>query len=175
MYTRAYKFLAWIFFIIGAAFVIAAAACFFALRTHGGVQFSAEPESDLQVLWIVFAAVGVSMWIPSAVLACVYTSIRRRQVYLRSNGTRVEAAVDQITPVYAQAYSTSSIPYLITLRWTNSRDGKTYIYRSEPLRFNPERYMMEHGITTLPVYVDRDNPRRYFVDTGELMKDVVVL
>ena len=54
-------------------------------------------------------------------------------------------------------------PLVIRCQAVNPADGCVYVFQSEAFWFDPSPFL--EGLSTLPVYVDGDNYRRYAVDT----------
>jgi len=173
MYRKPFIILGIVFGLIGAAFLIAG-ICVYAFIPAGQWMNEFRFGTDAAVSSFVFLLIGAIFFVMGLIFFLVVAAVKRRQESLRSQGIRIDAAVDQVANVYWGQYNYGyRMPCTITLRWENQRDGKTYIYRSEPLSFNPENYMKDHHITTLPVYIDRENPKRYYVDVSQLTQNIV--
>lgn len=56
-----------------------------------------------------------------------------------------------------------ALPLVIRCQAVNPADGCVYVFQSEAFWFDPSPFL--EGLSTLPVYVDGDNYRRYAVDT----------
>ncbi|MBQ6992419.1 MAG: hypothetical protein IJN50_05890 [Clostridia bacterium] len=46
--------------------------------------------------------------------------------------------------------------------------GKEYTFRSEPLSYNPKEIIERKNITNFPVYLDKNDPRKYYMSLDEL-------
>jgi hypothetical protein len=163
-----YKIAAWVF--LGIGIVLAAVTGILINVYEISISRSFQPHTDPEIAAMVLAILAVVMLILAACFAGVVAAYKRRENGLRAGGVKVEAAIDEVRAVLNVSTSTVQ-PYIIVCRWEH--DGKVYIYRSEYLSFNPERYLADHGITTMTVYTDPYNPKRYYVDVN-LFKNVVV-
>jgi hypothetical protein len=93
---------------------------------------------------------------------------------LLKNGYYINAEIEEV--IYNTSYSVNGrSPYIITCKWKNSTDGNTYLFKSEKIWNNPESIIEEKNITTLQVYLDMDNPKKYFVSLENLENNVVDL
>lgn len=82
---------------------------------------------------------------------------------------------ERYRPVYAKIDSVYKIPFIpingrrpfrIHVTHYNENDGQTYEFKSEWIWNDPSGDIAAAGVTELPVYVDRNQPRHYFVDIG---------
>ena len=55
-------------------------------------------------------------------------------------------------------------PYRIICEWSNPLDNKKYIFKSKNIWINPEDIIIERDIQQFPVYINRDNMKKYVVD-----------
>jgi hypothetical protein len=163
-----YKIAAWVFFGIGIVFAAVAGILINVYKISINNLF--RSHSDPEIAAMILAIMAVVMLILAACFAGVVAAYKRREDGLRAGGVKIEAAIDEVRAVLNVSTSTAQ-PYIIVCRWEHN--GKIYIYRSEYLSFNPERYLADHGITTMTVYTDPYNPKRYYVDV-DLFKNVVV-
>ncbi len=112
-------------------------------------------------LGFVFFAIGAGMRL-AAQLA------ERKEADLRQNGTPV------LTQYQAVRLNTSlrvngRHPFQIVTQWLNPQTGKLHLFHSENLWFDPTSFAEGRGIT---VYLDRQKPKRYFMDVSFLPKTV---
>ena len=90
------------------------------------------------------------------------TRARARRAKLLEEGQRIDAgiiAVDWDTRFRVNG----RCPLVIRCQAVNPADGCVYVFQSEAFWFDPSPFL--EGLSTLPVYVDGDNYRRYAVDT----------
>jgi hypothetical protein len=56
-------------------------------------------------------------------------------------------------------------PYQIISQWLDSRTNKVYVFRSQNISFNPEKFIQRKEIQ---VRIDPDNPKKYSMDISFL-------
>ena len=66
-------------------------------------------------------------------------------------------------------------PYIIICEWVNPVDNKRYIFKSKNIWIYPNNIIEEKNIKQFPVYIDKENKNKYFVDVDFLTEDVVDL
>ncbi len=121
----------------------------------------------LVLMGIVFGAVGGSMF-----LIEIKKNIKRKN--LIASGQYIMARVDSIN--LNVNYSVNGRhPYNIICNYYDDYKDITYIYKSDNLWFDPEEIISSRGIEELKVYIDRTNPKKYYVDTTVLENRVVDL
>lgn len=170
IYQRYYRICAIVFLSIGIAFFIPVIVIM--AVNHLTLQDLFRFDTDPQIISFVFALMAIVLIAIGAVFAGVVKSMTARRDALRSGGLRVDAVIDDIRPLYEMAMTTYSTPYVVICRYESNH--VTYIYKSGPINYNPASFLTEHKITTLPVYIDRYNPKRYFVDDSMLTENVVI-
>jgi hypothetical protein len=137
------------------------------------------PALILSVMGLIFLLASLSM-----IIKTVRGSAVNRN--LMQTGTRVSAKVTSVqTNFFGQTMpmevktttfsafpgaSSSSLPsrmisYTIVAQWLNPKDSKMYVFNSEPINYNPESLVLNKEIG---VYVDLDNPQKYYVDISNL-------
>lgn len=89
----------------------------------------------------------------------------RSPAWLRRNGIPLDAEVIAFSPTMTDQ---RKMGWQIIARGLGPKTHKTYTFRSDPLRFNPSEHI-EQG-QFIPVLVDPDNPKAYWVDTTGLME-----
>lgn len=89
---------------------------------------------------------------------------RRRAEWLRRNGTRVDATFQRVEP--NESFSVNGRhPFRIVAQWLDPARNEVHVFHSENLWFDPTEYVAEG---TIPVFVERGNPRRYVMDVSFL-------
>ncbi|MDR0397099.1 MAG: hypothetical protein LBH66_07335 [Oscillospiraceae bacterium] len=169
VYWKMYRIVAWVFLGVGALLAIACACVMIFNGVSGSDLFAFETDAAIGAF--VCAVMAAAFLLLAAVFGGVCAMYSRRAERLRAEGMKIEAVIDDIQPLYNYADMTTN-PYVVVCRW--EYDNKVYIYRSEYMRFNPTKYFEDHGIKTMTVYVDKYNPRRYYIDISELTKNVVL-
>lgn len=59
--------------------------------------------------------------------------------------------------------------YMIICKWTDTYSKTDLVFKSEYVTYNPEPIIKAKGITSFPVYIDRDNPKKYYVSLENLL------
>ncbi|MBA1275750.1 hypothetical protein [Stutzerimonas azotifigens] len=57
-------------------------------------------------------------------------------------------------------------PWKIVAQWQNPETQKLHIFNSDNIWFDPSRFVSE--LNQVRVFIDRQNPKRYSMDTGFL-------
>lgn len=107
-------------------------------------------------LGFVFSLVGI---IPLIILKKRKNSFKR----LKSTGKRVDAKIDSIDINISYTINGRN-PYRINCSYTDPYTNKIYFFKSENIWFNVEVVVANNNIITLPVYMDQNNPSKYYVD-----------
>lgn len=112
-----------------------------------------------------------SMGLAFAAIGFVFIFYKIKKIknrkYLMENGELVYAEITGVD--YNRSYRVNGRnPYVITCKWVDSSTGLFYFFTSENIWFDPELVIYERDIKTLPVYIDRDNPKKYAVSLEEL-------
>ena len=108
-----------------------------------------------------------------AVISSIYfmkRASKRSLSMLRDTGMLINAEyVKTEMNIYSASHGVN--PYNIYCRWTDPQDGVVYDFCSFDIWKNPEKIITERNIKTIPVYVDADNKKRYFVDTSIIIDE----
>ena len=127
----------------------------------------------LSILGVVFFVIGLF------VLIFKFRNIAKVKDLL-ANGTKISAKVISVKASDPSQNSfvsnrSSSFNYNVSqqqtfnivAQWLNPQDNQMYVFESEDLGYNPESIISGKNID---VYIDRMNPKRYYVDTSSLPK-----
>lgn len=104
-----------------------------------------------------FFAVGLG-------IVLVSRSNRKRINHLKANGTPIETTFQSVE-INGSLVVNGNSPYQILTQWTNPENAKLHIFKSENIWFDPSKHIKEEKITVL---IERNNPKRYYVDTSFL-------
>lgn len=110
-------------------------------------------------LGVVFTALGAGMIVVSA-------RRRRLEARLKASGVPVEAtfqSVEQNTSMKVNGQS----PWRVLAQWLDPSTSKVHVFKSDNLWFDPSAYIKDRKIN---VFIDRANPKRYYVDLSFLPK-----
>jgi len=113
-------------------------------------------------LLLLLPLIGGVSFILGTSMIIVNIKRKRRKSKLLENGDYINAEIEEV--IYDTSYSVNRIsPHVIVCKWENPADGNTYVFKSENIWYDPEPIIEEKNIITLPVYINRDNLKKYFV------------
>lgn len=108
---------------------------------------------------LVFASTGLGLVLPSWIR-------RKSHERLRQSGTPVIAKVQQVVENRRQRRG-GRHPYQVVAQWQSPRTGEIHVFKSENIWFDPGPHL---GSDELTVFIERDNPKKYYVDLTMLPK-----
>ena len=109
---------------------------------------------DISSLLCGFILIGIGL-----IFFIKYFKNDKKYKRLMLNGTIVSARIVNISRV--------GTSYIINCEF-DGFDGKKYNYKSEALKFNPADILNYKEIDKIPVYVDMNNLKNYYVDISSL-------
>ena len=126
------------------------------IRDFLSLWFPATLVGGLGALFFLIGA-GITLW---GVMQ------RRKEGDLRLNGVRVEAdlRVEQNTSIG----KSGSHPWRLVGQWHDPSTNQVHVFRSRNLWFDPTQHVRDRQHVT--VFLERGNPKRYFVDVSFLPK-----
>ena len=98
----------------------------------------------------------------------IYSSIYRPHVarekikYLKENGIRIEAELKNVD--LKGLIDLGGVGYVIPCVYFDPNTNKTYEFVSEEIWFDKKKINPNYSIKTIPVYVDKDDFTKYYVD-----------
>ena len=110
-------------------------------------------------LGLVFLLLGLGLLIPRWIRGKAHDRLRR-------TGTPIRAKLQQVTELKGRR-SGDRHPYQIVAQWLNPRTGEIHVFKSEPIWFEPTQYLESDEVT---VFIELNNPRKYYVDVTMLPK-----
>ena len=118
-------------------------------------------------LGIIFVIIGVS-----GIVIKIKNDIKEKS--LKENGELIYA--DYIETALNTLYEVNGRhPYNIICEWNNPLDGKRYVFKSRNIWKDPESTIEERNIKQFPVYINRDNMKKYAIDIEVLTENIVDL
>ena len=121
-----------------------------------------------EYLFLIFPAIGAMFFIIGASIGIVKFKKANGKKRLMEYGELIYADIEQIG--LNSSYSVNGrSPYLIYCHWTDPDSLTTYTFKSPNIWGNPEPQMKAKGLTNIPVYIDRGNPKKYYVSVDELL------
>ncbi len=106
------------------------------------------------VVGLFFFAIGGGMVLYG------WRKARKRQ-WLMTEGTPVQAQIQGVERNTSYKVNGRS-PWYIAAQWQHPTSGKVHIFESDNIWFDPEPYL---GGVTVTVYIDRNDPGTYHMDT----------
>jgi len=89
-----------------------------------------------------------------------------KTIKLKENGKRVEAK-------YIQTVTTKGKKtYNIICKWREPNTEIEYEFKSNDIWDNPRYAISQNNIEKIPVYIDPENPKKYYVDTKEILEKI---
>lgn len=149
MENKVVNIIKWVFLVIGLALLALA----FLTRDKGGIIV-------LAILGVVFTAIG------GGIMAFAWMS-KKKEIELRRNGQVVQAQLQEVQINESVSVNGNS-PYQIVAQLLDKNSNQMYIYKSANLWYDPSSFL--ENKTTVPVYIDSNNPARYFMDIDFLPK-----
>lgn len=122
--------------------------------------------SGAQILNWIFLVMGL---LESGIgIGLLITSVRRKKLtkQLKENGLRLEAEVIGIS-LNQQISSNDRHPYMLDCQCIMP-DGSIQVLHSEPIWYDPTNMLQDSYV---PVYVDRKNYKKYYVDLARVLPD----
>ncbi len=118
-------------------------------------------------VWLIFFIVGFIFFSIGLIMIIYHGKSKKKYQMLRENGQKIYATIENITQNTSIRVNGKS-PYIITCKWMNMITGNTYLFKSPNIWFNPQPILFQRNITMLLVYIDRENPEKYFVSIDEI-------
>jgi len=123
------------------------------------------------VLVAVFGGIGGVFFLIGIIVLGV--NVRRKKLNKRlvENGRKIYADLYEI--VINGSYRVNRRhPYNITCKWQDKSSGILYLFKSENIWFDPSSIIEEKNITKLPVYVDENDFKKYYVEIDSIVEKV---
>ncbi len=131
----------------------------------------ASPENirsgrDIAFEWVI-PIFGSVIFVIGFIFAVMKLRKKDLEKKLLESGRRIDATVEEIE--FNTSYSVyHKNPYVINCKWADSATDETYLIRSESIWYDPKPIIESEKLTTVPVYMDMNNPKEYYVSVGEL-------
>ena len=135
-----------------------------------GVIFVAVGTGVCYVTGLRWPLIHVGLGAVFVILSISFLVYLRRRAATESRlletGTRIQANIDDVSLNYSVRVNWRH-PYVIQCSWLDPQTQKVYVFHSDSIWYNPTPYLGDR--TTLPVYIDPDNPKHYVVDTEGIL------
>ena len=124
----------------------------------GAIFVDPEAKLALTIMGVIFAGIG------GGIIAFGRWSAQK-EADLRQNGQLIEAEFQEVEQ-NGSIEVNGEHPYRIVAKWHDTSNNRLHVFRSANLWFDPTDYVQEW----IPVYVDRNNPKLYHMETSFLPK-----
>lgn len=122
----------------------------------------------------VWVGIGVLFGLTALVMFLIYKNGSDKKKQLKEMGSYVMADIVDIdvqVNMTVQMGTMKMNPYFILCQYIDG-NGHPYLFKSKNLYYNPSGLLKS---PQLKVYVDLNNPKRYFVDTDSILPENAVL
>ena len=126
-------------------------------------------DPDVRFLPFIFLGLGILFLIVGITCMTVLCRRRSRNEQLVKNGFYVTARVRDIYPNENVRINGRS-PFVLECHYKDPTTGTVHVFKSENIMFYP----IDAKDTDIRVYVDPQNPDRYYVDTSSLTDSVII-
>ncbi len=128
-------------------------------------------NKDLDKITIIIPIFGV-IFLSIGLMVLIIPKIKNsKHKTIKQNGKRIEASY--IETVINTSYSFNNMnPYNIVCQWYDEYEGEYYIFESENIWSDPQDIIEKYNIVTIPVYIDVNNKKNYYVDIEDIMKQL---
>ena len=129
---------------------------------------------SLDKLFLIFPGIGMIFVIMgvSGIVIKIKNDIKEKS--LKENGELIYA--EYVETVLNTLYEVNGRhPYNIICEWNDTLDGKKYVFKSKNIWKDPESTIEERNIKQFPVYINRDNMKKYTIDIEALTENIVDL
>ena len=126
-------------------------------------------DPDVRFLPFIFLGLGIIFLIVGITCMTVLCRRRSRNEQLVKNGFYVTARARDIYPNENVRINGRS-PFVLECHYKDPTTGTVHVFKSENIMFYP----IDAKDTDIRVYVDPQNPDRYYVDTSNLTDSVII-
>lgn len=136
-------------------------------------NFRSGSGTTVGLIFIIIGAIILIAGISVIIVNIIKNSKnKKKKKNLIENGKRVSAHIDQINCNYNYSVN-GKHPYKIECSYSDPYTNKVYLFYSDNIWFNVEAIMNASGISTVSVYIDKNDPTNYYIDVDELRKNIV--
>ena len=98
----------------------------------------------------------------------VGTLTGRKDAYLKTHGIPLDTEFQSVECNEVLSVN-GKHPFRVLTLWQNPSTSELFIFKSHNLWFDPSNYIKRKNIT---VFIERNNPRKYYVDLSFLPKEL---
>ena len=118
---------------------------------------------SLDLLILIVPGIGLIFLIIGGTGILLKVSKKKLENRLKKDGKLIYADYDET--IINTSYSINRRhPYKIICEWINPVDNEEYMFKSRNIWINPEDIIEERNIKQFPVYIDKNNKKKYVVD-----------
>ena len=118
---------------------------------------------SLDLLILIVPGIGLIFLIIGGTGILLKVSKKKLENRLKKDGKLIYADYDET--IINTSYSINGRhPYKIICEWINPVDNEEYMFKSRNIWINPEDIIEERNIKQFPVYIDKNNKKKYVVD-----------
>lgn len=118
---------------------------------------------SLDLLILIVPGIGLIFLIIGGTGILLKVSKKKLEKRLKKDGKLIYADYDET--IINTSYSINGRhPYKIICEWINPVDNEEYMFKSRNIWINPEDIIEERNIKQFPVYIDKNNKKKYVVD-----------
>lgn len=118
---------------------------------------------SLDLLILIVPGIGLIFLIIGGTGILLKVSKKKLENRLKKDGELIYADYDET--IINTSYSINRRhPYKIICEWINPVDNEEYMFKSRNIWINPEDIIEERNIKQFPVYIDKNNKKKYVVD-----------
>ncbi len=129
-----------------------------------------EKLSDITeriIFLLTFGGIGIIFLTIGIILLIVMLKKKKETQQLLDDGQYIIAEIYEINPNYTVRVN-GRHPYVIQCKY-EAMDGTIHIFKSRNIFFNPESVLRG---TSVKVYTDRENYKKYYVDIDEVLPKI---
>ncbi len=123
-------------------------------------------RSGFDIFGVILILPGVIFFIIGFAIFAYIKMKQKKKKTLLENGTPIYADFQEVRRNWCFRYNGKN-PYQIICKSDNLEISE---YVSENIWCNPETIIKERNITSFPVYLDPENPKKYYLSTEEIDK-----
>lgn len=134
-----------------------------------------NPNNPLEIIgnsflgYLIFICMGIVFAVIGFIPLFLMLARKHKKNYLMKNGKRIEATIDNVS--FKMNYSVNGKhPYVLECSYVEPITGSVYFFTSNSIWYPIEVILEKHNITTVPVYIDLKNSKKYYVDITAFKK-----
>ena len=118
---------------------------------------------SLDLLFLMFPGFGLIFFAIGGTGLLIKSKNKKLETSLKEKGDVIYA--DYVETIVNRSYRVNGRhPYQIICEWSNPLDDKKYIFKSKNIWIKPENIIIERNIKQFPIYINRNNMKKYVLD-----------